>query len=208
MFLEDRQTYGFPEPLPYSPDYLCDFPLQGRFGAKSLNTQLKHAIKTKAKSEVMEMIEFETHTGKVWKCGKEDVLEIFESLLKGLAGERNDHCIRVTDTTGEHDSHLWGVTRETAERISRETGLPIGNEEVKTDDKQDDATQDEDTVELGEKVLETQKAVLSKVIIRVEGAEKTWETWIPKSVIEEGRIAEWFQDRLLERFADETAGRG
>ena len=40
-------------------------------------------------------------------------------------------------------------------------------------------------VELGEKVFETDKAVLGKVIIEVDGAEKTWETWIPKSVIDE-----------------------
>ena len=138
-----------------------------------------------------------------------------------MAGENNDHCIRVSDTTGRHDSHVWGVTKETAERISRQTGLPIRavekkpevesgeGTELNTDDKLDDATQNEDTVQLGEKVLETQKAVLSKVIIRVEGAEKTWETWIPKSVIDEdGTIAEWFQEKLLERFADAMAGRG
>ena len=61
-------------------------------------------------------------------------------------------------------------------------------------------------VELGEKVFETDKAVLGKVIIEVDGAEKTWETWIPKSVIDEdGRIAVWFQEKLLERFSHDGA---
>ena len=45
--------------------------------------------------------------------------------------------------------------------------------------------------------------MLSKVIIRIEGMERAWETWIPKSVIDEdGGIAEWFQEKIVERFAD------
>lgn len=81
------------------------------------------------------MIEFETHTGRIWKCTKEDVLEIFVSPLKGLVGEKNGHCIRTTDPTGRYIHHVWGVTKETAERVSRETGIPIGNTEVKPEVK-------------------------------------------------------------------------
>lgn len=59
-------------------------------------------------------------------------------------------------------------------------------------------------IELGEKVFETDKAVLGKVIIEVEGVAKAWETWTPKSVIDEdGRIAQWFQEKLVERFSHE-----
>lgn len=163
------------------------------------------------------MVEFETHTGRTWKCAKEDVLEICVSPLRGLVGENYNYSIRTTDPTGQFVHHVWGVTKETAERVSRETGITIKNTETKSgtelklknDHKRDDATprsQKEDTVELGEKVFETDKAMLGKVIIEVEGVEKTWETWIPKSVVgEDGRIAEWFQEKLVERFAHEKA---
>ena len=36
--------------------------------------------------------------------------------------------------------------------------------------------------------------------MRFDGKEHEWETWIPKSVIEEGTIAPWFQEKLVERF--------
>ena len=159
------------------------------------------------------MVGFETHTGRTWKCVKEDVLEIFLSPFKGLAGGHNDYSIRTTDPTGQFVHHVWGVTKETAERVSRETGIPIKNRgmksgtelRLKNDHERDDAilrSQTEDTVELRETVIETHKAVLGKVVIRVEEAEKTRETWIPKSVIgEDRRIAPWFQEKLVERFA-------
>jgi hypothetical protein len=122
------------------------------------------------------MIEFETHTGETWKCKKEDVLDIV------LYPVNSDYHIRTTDPTGQYIHHVWAVTKETAERVSRETGIPIKNRgmksgtelELKNDHEPDDATprsHTEDTVELDQMISETRKAVLGKVIIEVEGED-------------------------------------
>lgn len=64
----------------------------------------------------------------------------------------------------------------------------------------------DEMVAILEKGRRTRKAVLCQVRIRLEGQEHEWETWIPKSVIDgDGRIAEWFQEKLLEKFVDEMA---
>ena len=63
----------------------------------------------------------------------------------------------------------------------------------------------EEMVEILEEARRTRKAVLCQVRIRLDGKEHEWETWIPQSVIEDGAIAPWFQEKLVERFGQEMA---
>ena len=60
-----------------------------------------------------------------------------------------------------------------------------------------------DRVDILEEGRRTEKAVLCLIRIRLDGKNHRWETWIPQSVIEGETVAEWFQEKLVERLGQE-----